>query len=124
MPHEWMTKSKAAEAAQTLCQISKDNNGNVPHELIAAYSDMLATARPAITSTFYEYLHRNCPDMVKWFVGPAAGPDQRDATDPADMQQKIDTLQDLGAMLICFEAIVVSLSGEVSLACFMSFVAH
>jgi hypothetical protein len=97
IPHEWTTKTKAIDAAQTLCQIAKDNEGNAPHELIAAYTEMLATARPAITASFFDYLHKNCPALVSRFVGPAAEW-RHDAkhdialNEAEDMQQQITKL--------------------------------
>jgi len=70
-PHEWTTKGKATEAADTLCSIAKDNEGNVPAGLIAAYADMLKTARPAITAAFFEHLNKNRPDLIARFIGAA-----------------------------------------------------
>lgn len=103
LPHEWTTKSKAIEAAQTLCQIANDNEGNVPHELIAAYTDMLPTARPAITAAFFEKLHRSCPELTKHFVGPAAEHEAKHdiaLNETEDIQNEITKLWDAVTSLL------------------------
>ena len=95
IPHEWTTKTKAIDAAKTLCQIANDNEGNVPHGLIEAYGTMLTTARPAITASFFEYLQQNCPGMVSPFVGPIgqhAAKHDNALNETEDMQQEITKL--------------------------------
>jgi hypothetical protein len=68
MPHEWSSKDSATNAAKTLCEISKESDGKVPLELVAAYRALLETARPAVVTTFYEYLGMHCPGLMRYFL--------------------------------------------------------
>ena len=96
MPHEWTTKGRATEAASTLCSIAKENEGQGPHGLLSAYADMLETARPAITASFFEYIHQDCPDLMRWFVSDErhAAKNEKAVNAAEDMQRQITELQD------------------------------
>ena len=68
MTNAWTSAHEAIHAAEALCTIYNDSEGQVPGELLGDCLIHLKGAPPAAVAAFYDYLHGACPRLTALFA--------------------------------------------------------